>query len=113
MLLNRHPDAPETPAALAHQLGVQRATVTGLLDTLEKDALIERSQAPNDRRLTHVQLTAKGAALMDLVLPQYFRHVSSLLSPLSPEEHTQFVQLLQKIQEGLGENTPQKPDSGC
>src|SRR3954469_9272389 len=39
MLLNRGCDAISTPAGLADAAGVTRATMTGLLDTLEKDQL--------------------------------------------------------------------------
>lgn len=106
MLLNRQPDTPQTPATLADQSGVTRATITGLLDTLEKDALVQRTSSPEDRRLTLVHLTPKGIALMDSLLPGYFRHVSTLLAPLSSQERTLLVDLLQKIQEGLGEPVP-------
>ena len=37
---NKH-DAPK-PAQIARKLGVRRPTITGLLDNLEKDALVER-----------------------------------------------------------------------
>lgn len=108
MLLNRHPDVPQTPAALADQSGVTRATITGLLDTLEKDGLVERSPADNDRRCVLVRLTSKGASLMDALLPGYFRHVAELLSPLTPDERSQLVELLQKLQAGL-DSSPEAP----
>lgn len=101
MQLNRHPDLPETPATLADAAGVTRATMTGLLDTLEKDGLVRRSPAPADRRLTLIQLTEAGAALMNRVIPEYFRNVASIMDPLSPEERTQLVCLLQKIERNL------------
>lgn len=109
MLLNRYPDSPQTPASLAEEAGVTRATITGLLDTLEKDALVARSPSPDDRRLTLVHLTPKGASLMDSLLPGYFRHVASILSPLSSPERAQLVELLQKIQQSLGEQENRSP----
>lgn len=40
------PDASLTPAELADRTGVTRATMTGLIDTLEKAGLVKRVQHP-------------------------------------------------------------------
>jgi DNA-binding MarR family transcriptional regulator len=104
MLLRRsddHPDLQNTPASLAEGSGVTRATMTGLIDTLEKDGLAVREPDPADRRTIRVRLTNKGRKLLDGILPDYFRHVSSLIAPLSENERKQFVRLLRKIQQAL------------
>lgn len=101
MLLNRGCETPSTPAALAEASGVTRATMTGLLDTLEKDRLTERQTDPNDRRTIRVTLTAKGQALIEGLIPDYFRCVSGIMEPLDEVERTMLVALLHKIQQGL------------
>jgi DNA-binding MarR family transcriptional regulator len=80
---------------------VTRATMTGLLDTLEKDRLTERQTDPNDRRTIHVTLTPKGQALIEGLIPDYFRCVSGIMEPLDEVERTMLVALLHKIQQGL------------
>jgi len=106
MLLNDACDHPvSTPAELADEAGVTRATMTGLIDTLEKDDLVVRESDPSDRRTVLVRLTAKGQAFLDQILPDYFRRVSAIMQPLDDEERRQFVTLLQKIQRGL---TPER-----
>ncbi|HEV7405305.1 MAG TPA: MarR family transcriptional regulator [Chthoniobacteraceae bacterium] len=101
MLLNRGCETYSTPAALAEASGVTRATMTGLLDTLEKDRLTERQTDPNDRRTIHVTLTPKGQALIESLIPDYFRCVSGIMEPLDEVERTVLVSLLHKIQQGL------------
>lgn len=101
MLLNRCQGAPSTPAALADEAGVTRATMTGLIDTLEKDGWARRETDPKDRRTVLVRLTAAGQAFLDRTLPDYFRCVSDLIEPLDEDERRQFVSLLQKLQQGL------------
>ncbi len=92
---------PSTPAALAEEAGVTRATMTGLIDTLEKDGWARREMDPGDRRTVLVRLTGKGQALLDSVLPDYFRCVSEIMEPLSVGERRELVSLLQKLQQGV------------
>ncbi|MBV9491738.1 MAG: MarR family transcriptional regulator [Verrucomicrobia bacterium] len=87
------------PAAadLAECTGVSRATVTGLLDGLERDGLIERQSDPEDRRMVRIKLTARGQDLLDRVRPAYFRWLARILEPLDESECGQLAYLLQKI----------------
>ena len=101
MLLNRGCDTISTPAGLADASGVTRATMTGLLDTLEKDQLTTRETDPRDRRTIHVKLTLKGQALIEGLVPDYFRCVAGIMYPLDEVERTLLVTLLHKIQQGL------------
>lgn len=101
MLLHRADDRPCTPASLADAARVTRATMTGLIDTLEKDGLVDRSADASDRRAVIVHLTKHGEALLKKVLPHYFRCVSAMLQPLTEPERKELLRLLQKIQDGL------------
>ena len=101
MLLNRCSDEPSTPAELAEEAGVTRGTMTGLVDTLEKDGLVTRKGDEQDRRAVLVQLTAAGRKLMSKMLPGYFAAVTEIMQPLNDTERKQLVRLLQKIQGGL------------
>lgn len=94
-----------TPAELADAARVSRATMTGLIDTLERDRLVVRKSAVKDRRTIQVFLTAQGKSLINKMLPDYFRRVSNIISPLSGAERKQLVRLLQKIQKGLAESS--------
>jgi len=100
-----------TPAALADQSRVTRATMTGLIDTLEKDGLVTREADRKDRRTLHVRLTRQGKAFVKKMLPDYFRCVSKIIEPLNRTERKQFVRLLQKIQQGLAPSGG--PDEGA
>jgi DNA-binding MarR family transcriptional regulator len=51
-LIARH--GPFTPSALARRTGLHPATVTGILDRLERGGWITRSRDPEDRRAVRV-----------------------------------------------------------
>jgi len=86
-----------TPADLAEAAGVTRATMTGLIDTLERDGLVRREVDPADRRMQLVSLTAKGESLLREILPSHFQLMASIMASLSVSERRNLVKLLNKI----------------
>lgn len=97
------PDAgdcgPRTPACLADACGVTRATMTGLIDTLERDGFVKREPDPADRRMMTVQLTPKAEEFLRRYLPTHFRITSAIMSVLSETERKTLVRLLVKVQQ--------------
>jgi DNA-binding MarR family transcriptional regulator len=88
-----------TPAELAEAAGVTRATMTGLIDTLERDGYVKREHNLSDRRMMSVSLTAAGEAFLRDFLPGHFKAISSLMGSLTEIERNTLVRLLGKIQQ--------------
>ena len=101
---------PSTPAGLADLAGVARATMTGLIDTLEKDGLVRREPDTVDRRMMSVKLTQRGKEVLRHVLPEHFQRMAALMRPLSVPERKMLVQLLSKIH---AQAAAMKPDDGA
>ena len=101
IVLNRDPEEEVTPSDLAERVGVTRATMTGLLDTLAKDGWIERIQHNEDHRRVVVRLTEGGLAHLGRMLPGYYREISSIMAGLSRQEHEMISKVLGKVREGL------------
>lgn len=102
ILLMREEDGVSTPSSLADKAGVSRATMTGLLDNLQRDKLVTRMVAATDRRQTQVKLTEKGQAKLDEVMPEYYRRVNQLMTVLDAEEgqalHRALLKLSQHVE---------------
>ena len=69
---------------LAKLAGLEPSTMTGLLDRMERDALITRNAVPDDRRAQHISLTQKGhnvresvLKVVDQMLNEVFRDISN------------------------------------
>lgn len=90
-------DSELSPAALAERTGVTRATMTGLVDTLERDGLVRRIPDQNDRRMMIVELTAQGEKRLLAILPDHFRRMAWLMAPLAENERKVLVSLLTKV----------------
>ena len=54
---------------LAERLNIDSSAITGLVDRLEKESLVERRVDPKDRRSFSIFLTNKGGNLAETVLP--------------------------------------------
>lgn len=92
-----------TPGALAERLQVTRATVTGLLDGLERHALVERGGSTSDRRSLSLRATPVGEALITALTPQYAEWLHQLGSGISAEDHEVVLRAMTAIQRNLGE----------
>ena len=90
-----------TPAALSERCGVTRATITGTIDTLERDGMVAREADPDDKRSVLVRLSIAGRRFLDSMLPDHFERVTKVLRHLSPDERLVFEQLLNKVFAGL------------
>jgi DNA-binding MarR family transcriptional regulator len=60
LLLEIAPDTGKNPKALIKELAIENSSMTGLLDRLEKQGLVERRPDPHDRRGVLIFLTPLG-----------------------------------------------------
>lgn len=97
MLLYRVKDSPLNPCDLADKAGVTRATMTGLLDGLERDGLLTRTTVATDRRMLDVTLSEKGKTFLESIMPGYFRLIRKCMTGLSQSEKEQMIALLTKL----------------
>jgi DNA-binding MarR family transcriptional regulator len=102
ILLMREETYISTPSALADKAGVTRATMTGLIDGLERDELVERIFDPKDRRRISVRLTAAGQARLDAVMPDYYSRLRECMIGLSEAQRTGLQEMLELITPGIG-----------
>ena len=85
---------------LAAAVQCTRATMTGIVDTLEKKNLVARAPNPDDRRSLLVTLTPQGASLQRST-PTLDRIFHSCCAGLAPAEARQLSLLLKKLAASL------------
>ncbi len=86
-----------SPSELAAQAGVTRATMTGLMDGLERDGLIERLSHRGDRRKVNVRLTLQGKESLHSIFPDYYSRIAALMNKLEDDEREKLSTLLHKV----------------
>jgi DNA-binding MarR family transcriptional regulator len=100
-VLNRDPEKGLSPSDLAEKCGVTRATMTGLLDGLERDKLAKRDHHGGDRRMTQVRLTADGIKFLDSLMPHYYKRLAKLMGNLTEVEKKTLEEMMAKINAGI------------
>jgi DNA-binding MarR family transcriptional regulator len=87
---------------LADYLGLDKSTISGLVDRAEKRGLLQRAPNPADGRATDVFLTAEGLQLADLGEGKIARSLSPMTGTLTRAETLRLTALLEHVlkQEG-------------
>jgi DNA-binding MarR family transcriptional regulator len=84
-------------AELSARSQIDRTTMGGIIDRLEKEGLVERRPHPDDRRAYQVLLTARGKGLEEELSAVAGRVISKVTAPLTEAEHQTLIALLTKL----------------
>ena len=83
------------------ELGVKilksSGNVTMVVDNLEKRGLVARRRSVEDRRVTEVDLTAKGRALIKGIFPRHAAEITAEMGRLTAAEQKQLGALCRKL----------------
>lgn len=84
-------------AELSVRSQIDRTTMGGLIDRLEKEGLVKRLSDPDDRRAYRICLTARGKAMEEELSAIAERTQSRFTAALTEEEQETLKKLLQKL----------------
>ena len=82
---------------IGENMNTTPASVTYLVDSLERDGLVARRPHPTDRRVTWVELTPEGIKTCETLVPAMARHMTNLAATFTPRERLQLNKLLAKL----------------
>jgi DNA-binding MarR family transcriptional regulator len=97
-------ESPMPPHRIAERLIISRATVTGLIDSLERRGYVRRRPHHSDRRMLLVEPTDAGRQVADAFRPVVHRHQKLWLDVLSDDEQQRLIDALHRVQEALTES---------
>ncbi|MFC0241820.1 MarR family winged helix-turn-helix transcriptional regulator [Rhodopseudomonas telluris] len=82
---------------LGRATAMDAATIKGVVERLVKRGLVETRPDPEDGRRLVVSLTPDGKALTERSIPLAHEITKETLSPLTKDERTQFLALLDRL----------------
>lgn len=90
-----------TVGELAGQLIASKGNITGLLDRMQKDGLIEKEAKHDDKRSYMVRNTKKGSALFIEMAEKNAQWVETALAAIDIDHMKEFTQFLSKSRNSL------------
>ncbi|WP_303105314.1 MarR family winged helix-turn-helix transcriptional regulator [uncultured Mitsuokella sp.] len=96
IVLHQHPQGI-APSQVAAKVGVAKATVSTMLQRLEREGMVEILPDPKDARGKLACLTQKGRDFMDGLLPAHYLRVTKLMERLTEDEQKELSCLLKKM----------------
>lgn len=88
---------PLEPRAIASFASASRASVSSVLNTLERDGFVVRRRQSDDRRLVTVELTPAGHGLIAEAFKAHNEREREWASVLSASERATLVELLRRL----------------
>ncbi len=99
--LLRQPDHSARPSELVKYLGVTSASVTTMLDRLEKTGRVQRVANPNDRRSIFVKATPHANEEVRETLGRMHELMYGVAVEMSPEAQEHVVAFLQRMADAV------------
>ena len=103
MILSRSQSKACKQNEISQLLLVSRANITGLVDSLVRQGLVERANDPHDRRVNMVKILPKGEKVLEDLLPGYYKHVHEICSVFTAAEKKTLNDLLTRLRNKTSE----------
>ena len=84
-------------ADLAEECDLSKATLTGVVKTLEKRGFVERRQVETDRRRVTVALTDAGLDTIERLFPRFNLYEAEVVRELSTAEKQELAGMLRRV----------------
>jgi DNA-binding MarR family transcriptional regulator len=102
--------APEGLALgeISRRLMVSNGNVTGLIERLSAEGLIDRRHSPDDRRIQIVRLTPAGKSAFDAMTPDHHDWIKDVMAGLDRRALAQLLELLGRLKDSAGRAAAQE-----
>lgn len=80
----------QTIKQISEAVLINTGSITYVIDKLEKNDLLRRSNCKDDRRVIHIEITEKGTQVMNEIFPKHQARIEEIFSDI-PEEHKRIL----------------------
>jgi DNA-binding MarR family transcriptional regulator len=94
-------ESPRRSGEIAQRCALAPASVSELVDSLERDGFVRRSEDRSDRRVVVVEITARGRREIERVGELMTAPVAKIIAGLSAEKRSRLAAALADLQEAF------------
>lgn len=98
---------------LANVLNLAPPTITPLINSLVKQAFVERVRSEADRRVVYIRLTEKGMTFLDKSERHFNAGVHALVEHLGIEDTQELIRIVTKASAFMNEVWMKEKDNTC
>jgi DNA-binding MarR family transcriptional regulator len=95
VVIERNPGLSQT--GLGQSLGIDRSTLVAVIDRLESRGLVERADAPRDRRSYALHISNAGRALLNALIERVRAHETYIAGDLDAADKAVLIGLLRRV----------------
>lgn len=107
--LERHPEGLSM-SQLSESLMVSNGNVTGIVDRLVREGMLDRHARPNDRRSYLITMTASGRRNFDEMARAHEAWINDFFARLSDEDIASLTALLDRTRSALNDQATETPE---
>jgi MarR family transcriptional regulator, organic hydroperoxide resistance regulator len=85
-------------SSLSERIRAQNSTVTGIIDRMEREGLVQRVRSTTDRRVVHISLSEKGRKLAKQIQVEPMEIFRGALLSLSHADLRDLLRIMNKLQ---------------
>jgi DNA-binding MarR family transcriptional regulator len=86
-----------TVGEIAGMVMASSGNITGLLDRMEADGLVERRASPHDRRSQQIRMTSRGRTLFDEMARDHAQWIDAVLDGIPVADKKRLIDLLARV----------------
>jgi DNA-binding MarR family transcriptional regulator len=90
-------DREPTMNQLGRLLGLDKSSISGLVDRAQRRGLVTRTVSPNDRRAFQVSITDAGRQLIEELAAQFAERIELSVAPLPDADRQRLSQLAAQV----------------
>ncbi|BAC12401.1 MarR family winged helix-turn-helix transcriptional regulator [Oceanobacillus iheyensis] len=87
----------QTIREISEAVLINTGSITYVIDKLENNGLLTRTNSPDDRRAVYIEITDKGKEIMDEIFPKHQRVIEELFEGISEEEKQTVIEVLKQV----------------
>lgn len=93
-----------TVKELSKKIGLTHSTVSGIIDRLEKQSLVERKTDESDRRYTRLYISEQVKDYIEKLIPDYYEPLLAKIKASNKEEQLVISEGISKLRDLMDKN---------
>lgn len=94
----------QTIKQISEAVLINTGSITYVIDKLEKNNLLRRTNCKDDRRVIYIEITKKGNDLMNEIFPEHQRQIEEIFADVSDEDKKVLIETVKTVGKRAGKS---------